>query len=89
MCRISARFIVEKRVGQSLAGLLPLFSHVRNELFNPIQRLILAIKIFSNSVQLLRGIHNIGIIHGDIHPGNIALADYKADPGLKLKESLG
>jgi len=80
----SARFIVEKRVGLSLFQLIPLIFANSSSEFDYVDKTILAAKIFVKGILLLQKIHAIGIVHGDIHPGNIALADYKTDAVKKM-----
>jgi hypothetical protein len=80
----TARFIVEQRVGESVNSIMNRFFDGKDKSFDATQKIILATKIFSDGIYLLDEIHKLGIIHGDIHPGNLALLDYRMDPLIQL-----
>lgn len=67
------RFLVQERVGVSLP--VYIFSSIllTKEPSREENRRIL--KLFAKSVELLERLHKEGIVHGDIHLGNIALAN--------------
>lgn len=89
----TARFIVEQRVGESVNSIMNRFFDGKDKSFDAKQKIILATKIFSDGMYLLNEIHKLGIIHGDIHPGNLALLDYRRDPltqlGIWIKKMTG
>ncbi len=65
------RFVIMERVGPSLAAL----SAPRAEDGSRLDPLFL-MKAMMSALDALAYLHSLGIVHNDIHPGNICLADY-------------
>jgi fructosamine-3-kinase len=74
-----ARFIVEQRVGDSVKTFS---SHELDKT----KRLLISMRVFEKGVKLLESVHQLGIVHGDIHAGNIALCDFKVSTMVQLEE---
>jgi len=83
--KAQGRFIVENRVGESVAGLMGRFFRPLDKTFSGVEQVILATKIFIAGMNLLKRIHAENILHGDIHPGNIALLNFQTDALVQLK----
>ena len=80
-----ARFIVERRVGSSVAELMGRFFRPLDKSFSGIEKVIIATKIFDSGMNLLERIHAKDVLHGDIHPGNLALMNFRSDALVQLK----
>ena len=91
---LRARFIVEQRIGLSVAHLMPRYFLPTSDASEPktafdnLQKRIIATQIFKAGIQLLQEIHQLGIIHGDVNPGNLALREYSREPDTILSELL-
>ena len=72
------RFLVQERVGVSLP--VYIFSSILTKEPSGEEN-IRILKLLSKSVDLLERLHKEGIVHGDIHLGNIALANTNTDEG--------
>ncbi len=43
-------------------------------------------RVFEKGVKLLESVHQLGIVHGDIHAGNIALRDFELSTMVQLEK---
>ncbi len=69
------RFMIMERVGASLGKLT---ENRVQQLFRLDARFLL--RVMSAATDALASLHSVGIVHNDIHPGNICLRDFSIDP---------
>ena len=58
-----------------------MFRPIMDKSLKPLQRLRLGIKVGIDVITRLERIHKLGIVHGDVHPGNVVQLNYSPPDG--------
>jgi hypothetical protein len=71
--RAHIRYMIMERAVTDMFGL------IRDTSLKPLQRLRLGIKVGIDVISRLKRIHKLGIVHGDVHPGNVVQLNSPSD----------